>query len=362
MSKFRVGIVGCGNISDIYISNLSKYAATEVVALADLDLSRSESKVKQHGVGRAVSTAELLSAKDVDCVLNLTIPAVHASIAMDAVRSGKHVYNEKPLAIERTDAQALLAEAKTNGVRVGCAPDTFMGAGIQTCLEIIKSGEIGEIIGAQAYMMGRGPEPWHPDPNFFYQRGGGPMFDMGPYYLTALAVLVGPVRGVSGAARATFPTRVVGSGPKAGEIIEVNTPTHLAAVLNFENGAIGSITTSFDVWSHKMPPITIHGTEGSMLVGDPNSFGDRVYYRKGYDADWRWVPLTKSFAENSRGLGVVDMALAISEGRPHRASGDLAFHVLDIMHAVGESSDLGKRIDIVSDFYRPEPLPSGFGS
>lgn len=362
MGKFRIGIVGCGNISDIYIKNLSKFAHTEVTALADLDLERAKAKAEQHGVGEAMPTEELLASPAVDCVVNLTIPAVHGSIGLRALEAGKHVYNEKPFAIERADAQKMLDLAKAKGLRTGCAPDTFLGAGIQTCLELIQNGEIGDVIGAQAYMMGRGPEPWHPDPDFFYQRGGGPMFDMGPYYLTALSVLLGPISGVSGAARATYPTREVGSGPKKGDIIQVNTPTHLAAVLNFESGAIGSITTSFDVWSHKMPPITLHGTEGSMLVGDPNSFGDRVYYRKGYDADWRWVPLTKAYADNSRGLGVLDMALAIQENRPTRASGELAYHVLDVMHAVMESSEQGRRIDITSRFPQPELLPEGFGA
>jgi predicted dehydrogenase len=236
-----------------------------------------------------------------------------------------------------------------------------LGGGFENCQEIFRSGVFGEIVGAQAYMLGRGPEPWHPDPDFFYQRGGGPLFDMGPYYLSALSVLVGPIRRVAGAARVTFPTRTVGSGAKKGQTIQVNTPTHLAAVLNFENGAVGSITTSFDVSAHKMPPITLHGTKGSMLVGDPNSFGDRVHYRKDGDQDWRWVPLDKEYAGNSRGLGVLDMMLATEEGRAHRASGDLAFHVLDVMHAVIESSEQSQYKQIESDFARPEPLPAGFG-
>jgi predicted dehydrogenase len=356
MTPLRVGIVGCGNISGIYFKNLGRFRSTEIVACADLDLDRARAAAESNGVSRACSTEELLAESGVDLILNLTVPNAHASVALAAVEAGKHVYNEKPLTISREEGKHLIDLARQKNVRVGCAPDTFMGGGIQTCRKLIDDGAIGEPIAAQAFMLCHGHESWHPSPEFYYEKGGGPMFDMGPYYLTALVALMGPIRAISGSARITFPKRTITSQPKHGKTVEVETPTHIAGIMEFGNGAIGEITTSFDVWYSKHPPITIHGTEGSMLVGDPNSFGDNVYWRRKGDSDWRWQPLTHGFADNSRGVGVLDIAHAIDEGRAHRASGDLAYHVLDAMHAFLDSSDQGRKIELTSGVDRPAPM------
>ena len=357
MQPLRIGIVGCGNISGIYLKNLSSYPDTHVAACADLDLDRAKRAAEQHGVPKACSTDELLADPEIDLVLNLTVPKAHHAVAKAALLAGKHVYNEKPLTVERPDALELLALAKERGLRVGCAPDTFLGAGLQTCRKLIDDGAIGEPIGANAFMMCHGHESWHPSPEFYYEVGGGPMLDMGPYYLTALCTLIGPIRRVSGSARATFPTRTITSEPKRGKVVQVETPTHIVGVLDFQNGAIGQITTSFDVWSHHMPCIEIYGTEGTLLVPDPNGFGGPVLVWTRQKPEWTEVPLTHAYAENSRGLGVLDMAYAIRNDRPHRASGALAYHVLDTMLAVTDASYEGKAIVLDSGVERPAALP-----
>ena len=343
MTPLRVGIVGCGNISGIYFQNLKAFDETEVVACADLDEARAREVAAKQGV-EARSTADLMSSNDIDLVLNLTVPKAHAEVALRALEAGKHVYNEKPLTIEREDGRKVLELANAKGLRVGCAPDTFLGAGIQTCLELIRQGKIGEPVAAHAFMLCHGHESWHPSPEFYYEHGGGPMLDMGPYYLTALVALMGPIRRVTGSTRVTFPQRTITSEPKKGKVIDVETPTHVAGVMDFASGAIGEITTSFDVWHSKMPCITIYGSEGTMLVPDPNGFGGEVFVRGKASPDWELTPLTQPFAENSRGLGVRDIALALAEGRPHQASGALAYHVLDVMHAFNDASEAGRHV------------------
>lgn len=356
MNPLRVGIVGCGNISGIYFMNLSSYKAIKIVACADLDLERAQGAANQFHVPHAQMPDELLRNPEVDLVLNLTVPKAHAEVALAAVAAGKHVYNEKPLVLSREEGTRLLEAASAKGVRVGGAPDTFMGGGLQTVRKLIDDGAIGEPIAAQCFMLCHGHESWHPSPEFYYEKGGGPMFDMGPYYLTALVHLMGPVKKVGAMARATFPTRTITSQPKRGKVIPVEVPTHIAGHMEFGNGAIGEITTSFDTWFGKVPPITIHGTEGSLMAGDPNSFGDLVHYRRAGDADWRWAPLTHGFAQNSRGVGVLDMAMAITEGRDHRASGELAYHVLDIMHAFHDASNEACHVSLKSSADRPAAM------
>ena len=253
----------------------------------------------------------------------------------------------------------MLEVATERGLLIGCAPDTFLGGGLQTCREVMEEGSIGEPVAATAVMMTHGPEDWHPNPDFIYQPGAGPMFDMGPYYLTALATLLGPVRRVTGSARVTFPERQVTSQPLAGTTITVNTPTHVAGVMDFEGGAVGTLVTSFDVWSEEHSRIDIYGTEGTLSVPDPNTFGGPVrVWRSGGDA-WTDVPLTHPYTENSRGLGLADMAQAIRSGRRHRATGELGGHVLDVIHAFLDSSEGGRHVEVASTFDRPEPLPAG---
>jgi predicted dehydrogenase len=358
IKKAKVGIVGCGNISGIYFKNGKWLEAIDIVACADLIPERAQARAAEFDVPRACMVQELLADPEIDIVLNLTIPIAHAEVALAALEAGKSVYNEKPLAIKREDARKMLDLAKAKGLRVGGAPDTFLGAGLQTCRKLIEDGAIGTPIAATAFMMGHGHESWHPDPAFYYKVGGGPMFDMGPYYLTALVSLIGPVKRVTGSARITFPERTITSQPKNGTKITVDVPTHVAGVMDFENGAIGTIITSFDVWSHHMPFIEIYGTEGSMSVPDPNGFGGPVLVRRADEKEWTEAPLTHIYSENSRGLGVADMAYGLRSGRPHRACGQLAYHVLDIMHAFHDASREGRHIELTSG-YRPAPLPVG---
>lgn len=355
----KVGIVGCGTISGIYCKMLKAFPITDLVACADLYVDRAKARAEEFDVPKACSVGELLNDPEIEIVVNLTVPKAHADVAQAAIEAGKSVYNEKPLAVEREEGRRLLAAAKKRGVLIGGAPDTFLGAGIQTCRKLIDDGWIGEPVAATAFMMSHGHESWHPDPDFYYQPGGGPMFDMGPYYLTALVSLIGSVRRVTGSTRITFPQRTITSKPKYGQTIEVNTPTHIAGIMDFDNGAIGTIITSFDVWAAELPRIEIYGSHGSLSVPDPNHFGGPVRVRRAGASEWSEVPLTHANHENSRGLGVADMAYALRTGRPHRANGDLAFHVLDIMHAFQEASDLGSHIEITSGCERPAPLPVG---
>jgi len=353
----KVGIVGCGTISAIYLRNAQWLSAIEIAACADLFPERAAARAAEYGVPKACGVAELLADPAIEIVLNLTIP--HAEIALAALVAGKSVYNEKPLAISRADGQRILALAAAKELYVGCAPDTFLGGGIQTCRKLIDDGAIGQPVAAVAFMMNHGPEHWHPDPDFYYQVGAGPMFDMGPYYLTALVNLLGPVRRVTGSAQITSPERTITSEPKYGTTIRVNTPTHVAGLMDFASGAVGTIITSFDVWGSNLPRIEIYGTEGTLSVPDPNTFGGPVRLNRARQQEWENVPLTHGHAENSRGLGVADMAVAIRFGRPHRASGALAYHVLDLMHAFHDASRAGTHIDIASTCDRPAPVPLG---
>ena len=243
----------------------------------------------------------------------------------------------------------------------GCAPDTVLGAGIQTARKLIDDGWIGAPVSATAFMLSHGTESWHPDPEFYYEQGGGPMFDMGPYYLSALITLLGPVRRVCGSARITFPERTITSEKKYGKIISVEVPTHVAGIMDFKNGAIGTLITSFDVWSTTLPCIEVHGSAASMIVPDPNNFGGEVRLRRVGDSAWSTIPLSHPHAENARGVGVADMARAIRDGGAHRANATLAYHVLDIMHAFHDSSEKGRHISLKSKCPRPEPMPMDHG-
>jgi len=355
-SPVKVGVVGCGDISGIYLKNAATFAAFEVVACADLDAERAAARAAEYGIPRGCSTDELLADPKIEIVLNLTTPRAHAAVAMAAVQAGKSVYNEKPLTIDRDEARALLESAEANGVRVGCAPDTFLGGGLQTARKAIDDGVIGQPVAATAFMTCHGHESWHPSPEFYYQHGGGPMFDMGPYYLTALVSLMGPVRRVTGSTRITFPERTITSEPKRGRKIAVEVPTHVVGVLDFVSGAIVTIITSFDVWHANLPCVEVYGAIGSLSLPDPNGFDGPLRVRGAQDDDWREVPLEFGYRENSRGLGVADMAHALRTGRPHRASGELAYHVLDVMHAIHDASRDARHMELSSTCERPAPL------
>jgi predicted dehydrogenase len=274
------------------------------------------------------------------------------------LKAGKSVYAEKPLAVRRRDGRRILDLATEKGLRVGGAPDTFLGAGLQTCRKAIDDGLIGEPVAATAFMLCHGHEMWHPSPEFYYEVGGGPMLDMGPYYLTALVNLMGPIKRVTGSTRVTFPERTITSQPKFGKVVKVETPTHIAGTVDFASGAIGTIIMSFDVWGHSLPRIEVYGTEGSLSVPDPNTFqGPVSICLKGSDG-WKPVRLTHS-EDVGRGIGVADMAYALVYGGKHRASGELAYHVLDVMQSFEESSLSGRHVKVASTCRRPEALPVG---
>ena len=357
MSALRAGIIGCGNISSVYFEAGRKFEAFDVVACADMIPERSRARAAEFEGVEARTAEALLNDPDIEIVINLTIPAAHAGIARAALEHGKSVYTEKPMAVRKEDGRALLDLARRSEKLVGGAPDTFMGAGIQTCRKFIDDGWIGEPVAATAFMLSPGHERWHPDPGFFYKPGAGPMLDMGPYYVTALVNLLGPVARLTGATRITRSERTITSEPLYGEKIEVEVPTHLAGVLEFESGPIGTIVTSFDVWHHELPRIEIYGTEGSLSVPDPNSFGGPVKLRRAGAETWTEMPLSHGYEEQSRGLGVADMVYALRSGRPHRASGELTFHVLDVMLSIEESSETGRHINLKSSCTRPAPLP-----
>lgn len=360
MKQTTVGIVGCGNISGIYLESPKKFPNIRIGACADIDLERAQAQAAKYGVPKACSVEELLADPEIEIVINLTIPAAHAQVGIAALEAGKSVYNEKPLSIAREDARRLLDVATSKRLRVGCAPDTFLGGGLQTCRQLIDEGAIGQPVGATAFMMSGGPESWHPNPDFFYQVGAGPMFDMGPYYLTAMISMLGPVQRVTGSARITREQRTITSKPLSGTVINVTTPTYISGVLDFASGPVGTIITSFDVHSAVLPRIEIYGTEGTLSVPDPNTFGGPVRLWQLSTNEWRDMPLTHAYTENSRGLGVADMAEALEQERPHRASGEMAYHVLDIMHAIHDASREGKHVMMTSSCDRPEALPIGW--
>jgi predicted dehydrogenase len=360
METTRIGIVGCGNISGIYFKNLcTVFKNVTVAACADLDAGRAQAKAAEYPGVRVCTLDEMLADPAIRIIVNLTTPQGHYPVAMKAVAAGKHVHSEKPLTLTRAEGQALLKAAAQANVRVGNAPDTFLGAGIQTCRHLIDDGVIGAPVAAQAFMLCHGHESWHPDPEFYYKAGGGPMFDMGPYYLTALVSLLGPVRRVTGSARISFPQRTITSAKKNGQRIDVDVPTHIAGVMDFASGVIGTLTTSFDVWASETPRIEIFGSEGTLAVPDPNGFGGPVRLRLKGEKEWREMPLTSGFPVNGRGIGPSDLAEAIRTGRPHRANGAMAYHVLDIMHAFHDASNTGRHVNLESTCERPEPMPLG---
>ncbi len=355
----RIGIIGCGNISTIYLKNLPTFEGLTVVGCADLAPERAQAQAVAFNVPWAGSVEDLLARADVDLVVNLTVPAVHAAVSRLALEAGKHVYSEKPLAIHRDDGRALLALAEARGLRIGGAPDTFLGGGLQTCRKLIDDGVIGQPVAATAFMMGHGPETWHPDPAFFYEVGAGPLFDMGPYYITALVNLLGGVQRVSAAARISFPERVISSDPHAGEVIHVKTPTHVVANMDLAGGALATMITSFDVWGSQVPRIEVYGSEATLGVPDPNTFGGPVLLRKAGEKTFSELPLTYGYTVNSRGLGVADMADAIRSGRPARAGGALTYHVLDTMQTILDATEAGTWLNVSSSVERPAALPVG---
>lgn len=364
----RIGLVGCGNISDIYLRNATLFPDIRFTACADLRPEAAAARAEKYRIA-ARSVDDLIGSDDVDIVLNLTVPEAHADVCLAAIENGKHVYVEKPLAVRLADGSAILDAAKEKGVRVGAAPDTVLGAGVQTARRLIDGGTMGGPVFGVAAVMSHGMEDWHPNPEFFFKPGGGPVLDMGPYYLATLVTLLGPVTTVAATGLIGNPERTVTTpdSPFRGRTIKVETLTTLQALLTFRSGAQVALHASWDAWRSHMPHIELHGTESSLSLPDPNWFGgDVLLSRRG--AVWEAVPTDAAVfgrrnfdthvgpVANYRGLGLADMARAIAEGRDHRANGTLAHHLLAVMTAVLEAADTGRPLPVTDSCERPAPL------
>ena len=354
-----VGIIGAGVISHQYLVNLTAAADVKVIMVADLDLERAATQAAAYGVPASGSVADLLERDDIEIVVNLTIPAAHVPVAFDVLAAGKHVWSEKPFALDLESGSALLAEAQRLGLRVACAPDTVLGAGIQTGRRLIESGAIGTPLTALTLFQVAGPESWHPNPDFLYARGGGPLFDIGPYYLSTLVQLMGPADRVVARGSQARSSRVIASGPRAGESFAVEVPTHVAALIDFENGTSAQSTFSFQSARPRVGIVEICGTEGTLVLPDPNMFdGDLRIWRDGMteESDTELYPSTGS--NFSRGAGIVELARALRADRPERASGAFAFHVLDLMVSIQASAESdGNAVAIDSTVLIPPALP-----
>ena len=354
----KVGMVGVGNISGIYLENFKNvFKDVQLVAVCDLVRERAEQAQKKYGIPKLYDTMyELFDDPEIDIVLNLTRPYQHFIVSKAALLAGKHVYSEKPLGAELYEGRQLAEIAEERGLMLGGAPDTFMGAGIQTCRKLIDSGVIGEPIGGRLAMCGHGMETWHPDPDFYYQRGGGPLFDMGPYYITALINLLGGVSSVFGYGQISYPTRLITSDEHYGEIIHVNTPTHIEAILHMDRNINVSIVTSFDLYHSEQTNIEIYGTKGTLLVPDPNEFGGTIRFFDGEKDTFVEYPLEFLYEKNSRCLGLDDFAVAIETGRPGRATHKQTLHVLEIMDGILTSAKTGQPYTLTTKFKREAPM------
>lgn len=357
MDRVGIGIIGCGNISGAYLQSMAGFPVLDIRGLADLNPEAARAAAAPRGL-RARTVDELLSDDSIELIVNLTIPAAHVAVGLQALAAGKHVHSEKPLGLTVAQASQLIEAAARRNLRVGCAPDTFLGGGHQACRQLVDAGVLGRVVAGTAFFMCPGHERWHPAPAFYYAPGGGPMLDMGPYYVTALVHLLGPVAAVSAVATRARAQRTITSAPLLGQRIEVEVATHVTGTLEFAGGAVVSLTTSFDVPAHRHTPIELYGTEASMAVPDPNRFGGPVEMARAGGA-WEAQPIAHGYAEgNHRGIGVADLALALRQQRPHRCSGELALHVLEVMEAFQVSSDSRRHVDIRSRPPRPEPLPA----
>ena len=358
MRKVGIGIIGCGNISTAYLKAAQRFPVLDIKAVADMRSEAAEKRGAEFNVP-GMRVDQLLKRDDVEIVINLTVPLAHTDVSLAVLDAGKHVHSEKPLGVDVTEARKVMELAAVKNLRVGCAPDTFLGGGHQTARKLIDDGVIGTPVAGSAFFMCPGHERWHPAPGFYYLRGGGPMLDMGPYYITDLVQLLGPVASVMGSTARPKSERLVTSEPMNGTLIPVEVSTHVAGMLEFESGAVVSIAMSFDVPKHRHTPIEIYGDKGSILVPDPNRFGGEVQVAK-TGGEWETMPLTHGHVEGEfRSIGAADMATAIVTNRPHRASGALALHVLEVMEAFQTSADEGRRVRIESRVERPAMMPAG---
>ncbi|MCI9483039.1 MAG: Gfo/Idh/MocA family oxidoreductase [Clostridiaceae bacterium] len=386
MEPIRIGVIGIGDISDVYLNNLKKYDVVKVVACASRGLEKARRKAAQHGIPKAYASGdEVIADPEVDLILNLTTPQAHFQYNLAALQAGKHVYTEKPLAATFDEGRQLAGLAREKGLLLGCAPDTFLGGRLQNLRELIDNGTLGRITGGGAYFVGHGHEFHHPGPAFFYQPGAGPLYDMGPYYMTALLSLLGPVQRVCAMATKAGETRVVPSGPCEGQVLPVDVETHICATLEFACGAVVTLTCSFDVWDSELPRLELYGTKGTALIDEkdpisgPNLFGGDLLLRTPEHYRWRghdrapevvgepWAVVANahpfnsvSHEENPRGIGLVDMVYAMRNGRAPRASGDMALHSLEVMECILRSASEHIFCEPSTSFERPAPLPLDF--
>ena len=335
----RVGIVGCGVISHTYAKGAAAFDTFEIVACADLDEARRDAVAAEYAL-EPMTVQELLTSSSIDIVLNLTPPSAHVDVTRAALESGKHVYSEKPLAITSSDAFGLVRLAESRGTRIGCAPDIFLGSAYKAGRRLLEEGAIGEPLAASAAMLSGGQERWHPDPDTFFMNGAGPLLDMGPYYLTAIVALLGEVRGAAGFASTLVSERRIEIGPRAGERFTAETPTHTAALLQLSGGRTATLVATFEAPGHYASTLLIHGSEGELALPDPNQFGGLVRVRRSR-GDWEDVPYTSGGPRDTRGLGLDDLVEGIRAGRPHRASAELAAHVVDVATSILEACERG---------------------
>ncbi|QYC45225.1 1,5-anhydro-D-fructose reductase [Nonomuraea coxensis DSM 45129] len=352
----NVGVVGCGAISAQYLRTIDRLPGLRLAAVADLDPGRAAAAVAPWPGTPVLPVADLMADPGVDVVLNLTVPAAHAEVALQAIAAGKDVYCEKPLAANSADAARVLRAAEAAGVRVGCAPDTVLGTGTQTARKAVDDGLVGRPVAATATMVTPGHERWHPNPDFYYVPGGGPLLDMGPYYVTSLVTLLGPVTSVIGAASRLRGKRTIGSGPRRGEEIPVSVDTHVTGVLVHESGALSTLVMSFDAAATKAPNIEVHGERGSLVVPDPNHFDGVVRLSGVGDEGWRDLPESAGYVAAGRGVGLADLATTPA-GQEPRAGGTLAFHVLDVMESLLASAASGAAVTVASTCERPPAVP-----
>ena len=382
MRKVKIGIVGCGVISNTYILNIqSMFRWLDITACSALHLESAQKTADKYGIPKACSTEELLADPEIEIVINLTIPAVHTEINKQILNAGKHLYCEKPFALNINDAKEILALAKGKGLMVGAAPETFLGAGLQTCRKAIDEGWAGTPISTTANMISYGTETWHASPEFYYKEGAGPMLDMGPYYLTALVSLLGPISRTSCFSRIGAKSRTIYSEPLRGKTVDVEVPTTYNGIIEFANGVNVNINMSFDVWMSSLPKLEIYGTEGTLILPDPNNFGGKIKifrkervldslnlyggseppYSTDYDKLQEIPQVYQQPLEYIRGLGVLDMAYALVYGRKHRTNEELIYHVTEAMLSFDESVRTGKVYNMTSTCDRPEPMPRGYG-
>jgi predicted dehydrogenase len=353
----KVGVIGAGVISTEYLDNLTTFPDLDVLFVADIDLARAKAQAEKYGIAGSGTVEELLRHPEIEIVVNLTIPAAHVEVALKALAAGKNVWTEKPFALDRDSGKKLLGEAAQLGLRVATAPDTFLGAGLQSALRLIREGAIGTPLTALALMQSPGPDSWHPSPEFLFQEGGGPLFDIGPYYLTTLVQTFGPVQRVTGAASTSRPVRVIGSGPRAGTEFDVTVPSHHSALIEFESGASAQAIFSFESHRRRAGLVEVSGTTGTIALPDPNTFDGESVVFDGTD-DGRRVPAVGS--KSSRGTGVAEMAQAIRAGRPERATGAQAYHILDVMVSIAESASRGETVTVESSLEKGSPVPEGW--